>query len=135
MACAASPMRRSSSASMTSPSSSSSSTSAFSQSSSMRHMSFALRADRRAMRWLALLVVAACSHHDAPAPVEPAGTTPLPPASGTPIGYLIDDASELHLTDDQVTKLRDIDTSLAAELEVIDSQVRQANRPAAPDPS
>ena len=87
------------------------------------------------MRWLALLVVAACSHHDAPAPVEPAGTPPLPPASGTPIGYLIDDATELHLTDDQVTKLRDIDTSLAAELEVIDSQVRQANRPAAPDPS
>ena len=32
--------------------------------------------------------------------------------------------------DDQVAKLREIDTSLAAELEVIDSQTRAANKPA-----
>ncbi len=86
--------------------------------------------------WLALVVVFACHHDAAPnAPIDPPSQPPLPPASGTPVGFLLDDASEMHLTDDQLGKLRDIDTSLAAELEVIDSQVRQANRPADPDPS
>jgi hypothetical protein len=84
--------------------------------------------------FLIALVIGAC-HHDAPAPAEPAGTPPLPPASGTPIGFLIDDASELHLRDDQVAKLRDIDTSLAAELEALDAKTRAASRPSEPDPS
>ncbi|HEX7703813.1 MAG TPA: hypothetical protein VF403_23895, partial [Kofleriaceae bacterium] len=72
---------------------------------------------------LALLIVVGACHHD-PAPAAPADPTdkpPLPPASGTPIGYLIDDAGELKLSDDQVAKLRDIDTSLAADLEKIDA--------------
>jgi len=77
----------------------------------------------------AAFVFGAC-HHDAPPPAEPAGTPPLPPASGTPIGYLIDDARELKLDDNQVTKLRDIDTGLAAQLEVIDAQTRAATAPA-----
>ncbi len=85
----------------------------------------------------ALLLIVACSHRDTgpAAPIDPPATPPLPPASGTPIGFLIDDAGDMHLSDDQVVKLRDIDTSLAAELEVIDSQVRSATRPPDPDPS
>jgi len=78
-----------------------------------------------------LLVVgsalAACGGSSAPAPHDPADRPPLPPASGTPIGYLIDDAGELHLRDDQLTQLRQIDTSLAAELDVIDTKLRGAS--------
>jgi hypothetical protein len=77
---------------------------------------------------LGLLLIGAC-HHD-PAPAEPRDKPPLPPASGTPIGFLIDDAGELKLSDVQVAKLRDLDTSLAAELEAIDAQTRQAIKPA-----
>ncbi|HEX3762187.1 MAG TPA: hypothetical protein VHW23_25980, partial [Kofleriaceae bacterium] len=64
-----------------------------------------------------------CSHDPKPAVVEPAGPPPLPPASGTPIGYLVDDATELKLTDDQLTKLKAIDEDLAAKLGVLDSQL------------
>lgn len=77
---------------------------------------------------LVLLLIGAC-HHD-PAPAEPSDKPPLPPASGTPIGFLIDDAGELKLSDTQVAKLRDLDTSLAADLESIDAQTRQASKPA-----
>jgi hypothetical protein len=77
---------------------------------------------------LVWLLIGAC-HHD-PAPAEPSDKPPLPPASGTPIGFLIDDAGELKLSDTQVAKLRDLDTSLAAELEAIDAQTRQATKPA-----
>lgn len=76
-----------------------------------------------------LAVFAVACHHDAPAPAEPAGTPPLPPASGTPVGFLVDAAADLHLRDDQVAALRDIDTSLGADLESIDAQTRAANRP------
>lgn len=80
---------------------------------------------------LFLSFVAACHHDPAPAtPADPSDKPPLPPASGTPIGFLIDGAGDLHLRDDQVAKLREIDTSLAAQLEVIDSQTRAANKPA-----
>ena len=73
------------------------------------------------------LVLAAC-HHD-PAPSKPGDLPPLPPASGTPIGYLIDSSGDLHLRDDQLTKLKDIDTSLAAEDDEIDTQLRQIEKP------
>ena len=77
------------------------------------------------------MLLGACHHDPAPAtPADPSDKPPLPPASGTPIGFLIDDAGDLHLRDDQVAKLREIDTSLAAQLEVIDSQTRAANKPA-----
>ena len=93
------------------------------------------RAVRRLILAL-LIVVGACHHDPAPtAPLDPTDKPPLPPASGTPIGYLIDDAGELKLSDDQVTKLRDIDTSLAADLEKIDAATRSANRPADSDQS
>jgi hypothetical protein len=78
-----------------------------------------------------LMLLGACHHDPAPAaPADPADKPPLPPASGTPIGFIIDDAGDLKLRDDQVAKLREIDTSLAARLEVIDSQTRAANKPA-----
>ena len=81
--------------------------------------------------FLILVLLVGCHHDPAPAaPADPSDKPPLPPASGTPIGFLIDDAGELKLRDDQVAKLREIDTSLAAQLEVIDSQTRAANKPA-----
>jgi hypothetical protein len=72
------------------------------------------------------LALAACGGSSSPPPQEPADRPPLPPASGTPIGYLIDGAGELHLRDDQLTQLRRIDTSLAGELDVIDTKLRGA---------
>src|SRR5262244_4211750 len=65
-----------------------------------------------------------CSHDPKPTVVEPAGPPPLPPASGTPIGYLVDDAGELKLSDDQLAKLKAIDDDLAAKLAVLDAQLR-----------
>ena len=64
----------------------------------------------------------ACSHDAVPV-VEPDPHPPLPPASGTPIGYLVD-ATELQLTDDQLTKLRAIDDDLAGKLAALDGQLR-----------
>ncbi len=64
-----------------------------------------------------------CSHDPKPTVVEPAGPAPLPPASGTPIGYLVDDAGELKLTDDQLAKLKAIDDALATKLATLDAQL------------
>ena len=82
-------------------------------------------------RWLALalaavaLVAVACHHDSDPAvPMDPS-EQPLPPASGTPIGFLIDD-SEMHLSAEQLGKLRDIDTGLQAQLDQIDKATRSA---------
>jgi len=72
----------------------------------------------RALLGIALVVTLGCGHDAKPA-MQPDDHPPLPPASGTPIGYLID-ATELHLRDDQLTQLKEIDTSLAARLDVID---------------
>ncbi|HTR53292.1 MAG TPA: hypothetical protein VMJ10_21500 [Kofleriaceae bacterium] len=79
-------------------------------------------------RALAFACLLAC-HHDAPPAQEPTDKPPLPSASGTPIGFLIDGAGELRLRDDQVVKLRDIDTSLATELDALDTRLRAANKP------
>ena len=68
---------------------------------------------------LALGVGAGCSSHDAKPVVQPDDHPPLP--EGTPIGYLID-ATELHLRDDQVTKLKEIDADLAGRLDVLDAR-------------
>jgi hypothetical protein len=64
-----------------------------------------------------------CSHDTKPV-VAPDEHPPLPPASGTPIGYLVDDAGELKLTGDQLAKLQAIDQDLAAKLEVLDGELR-----------
>lgn len=67
------------------------------------------------------LTFAACASHAPPPPAEP---MPLPPASGSPIGYLVDDAVHLGLTDAQLAKLREIDATLAAHLEELDATER-----------
>jgi len=79
---------------------------------------------------LALAILLAACHHD-PQPTHPApgDLPPLPPASGTPIGYLIDASHDLQLRDDQLTQLQDIDRSLAARDAEIDTQLRQIERP------
>src|SRR5262249_40248616 len=51
----------------------------------------------------------------------PEGPPPLPPASGSPISFLLD-ASELQLTDSQRTQLQEIDNNLGARLAALDSQ-------------
>lgn len=78
--------------------------------------------------WFALLLaLAACGpKHSKP---EPGELPPLPPASGTAVGYLVDAAGQLALRDDQLTKLKQIDTSLAAENGQIDAQLRQIEKP------
>jgi hypothetical protein len=71
-------------------------------------------------------------HHDAdPPPMhpKPGELPPLPPSSGTPIGFLLDASTDLHLRDDQVTKLKAIDASLAATQADIDTQLRQIEQP------
>ena len=78
------------------------------------------------MKRLLLAFVLACGGSSSPPAQTPADKPPLPPASGTPIGYLIDDASELHLRDDQLTQLRQLDTQLAADLDAIDTRIRAA---------
>jgi hypothetical protein len=84
------------------------------------------------MRLAALVLALAFAgcHHD-PQPMHPApgDLPPLPPASGTPIGYLIDAKSDLALRDDQLTQLQQIDTSLAARDAEIDTQLRQIEKP------
>ena len=62
--------------------------------------------------------------------IEPSGPPPLPPASGTAVGYLVDAASTLQLRNDQLDKLKDIDNSLAARNSEIDVQLRQIEKPA-----
>ncbi len=82
------------------------------------------------MRLAALLLALACCHSDpTPAHPKPGDLPPLPPASGTPIGYLLDAKGDLALTPDQVDKLQQIDTSLAARDAEIDTQLRQIEHP------
>lgn len=75
------------------------------------------------------LALAGC--HNEPKPMSPAAgeLPPLPPASGTPIGYLIDNAAVLKLDDAQLGKLKEIDVSLAARNDSIDTQLRALIRP------
>ena len=80
---------------------------------------------------LSLLLISGCRHDidRGPESPKPVGTIPLPPASGTPIGYLIDEAANLKLTDAQVAKLKELDTSLAARDDELDTQLRQIEKP------
>lgn len=61
--------------------------------------------------------------------IEPGGPPPLPPASGSVIGYLVDAKRDLALRDDQLAKLQDLDNSLAARNGSIDAQLRQIEKP------
>jgi hypothetical protein len=77
----------------------------------------------------ALLVLTACRKNVDPEPEHPQEAPPLPPASGTPVGYLIDSASQLSLRDDQLAKLQDIDRSLSARDDEIETQIRLIEKP------
>jgi hypothetical protein len=78
-------------------------------------------------------VGAACSRDATPAaqPANPEEPPPLPPASGTPIGFLIDDP-RMSLRDDQRTQLHTIDNELSGKLNYLDSVLRNTGSAAAP---
>jgi hypothetical protein len=76
-----------------------------------------------------LLLVSAISCGPKQDVIEPGGPPPLPPASGTAIGYLIDAKRDLSLRDDQLAKLKDLDDSLAAQNGSLDAQLRQIEKP------
>lgn len=80
---------------------------------------------------LAVLLLAGCHHDTDPPPMHPqeGDLPPLPPSSGTPVGYLIDNAGPLQLRDDQLSKLQDIDKSLAVRDDEIDTQLRLIEKP------
>lgn len=79
----------------------------------------------------ALVALALAGCRKDPDPVSPGEheAPPLPPASGTPVGYLLDNATQLELRDDQITKLQEIDNSLSARNEGIDTQLREIEKP------
>ena len=74
-------------------------------------------------------LVGAC--HNEPKPMKPqeGELPPLPPASGSVIGYLIDGHGQLKLRDDQLDKLKELDTSLSAKNDSIDTQLRGIEKP------
>ncbi len=78
--------------------------------------------------------LAGCHSEPQPMHPQPGDLPPLPPASGTPIGYLIDAQADLQLRDDQLKQLKDIDTSLAARDAEIDTQLRQIEVPEEEEP-
>ncbi|HET7501432.1 MAG TPA: hypothetical protein VFK02_10530 [Kofleriaceae bacterium] len=85
------------------------------------------------MLGLVVLVASGCHHDTDPPPMHPTEgeLPPLPPSSGTPVGYLIDAASQLELRDDQLARLKEIDQSLSARDDEIDTQLRLIEKPEA----
>ena len=77
------------------------------------------------------LVLTACRHDTDPPPMHPkeGELPPLPPSSGTPVGYLLDNATQLDLREDQLKQLKEIDQSLAARDAEIDTQLRIIEKP------
>src|SRR5262245_44960003 len=77
------------------------------------------------------LALAGCRHDTDPPPMHPQDgePPPLPPSSGTPVGYLLDNATMLTLREDQLTKLQQIDKSLAVQDDAIDTQLRLIEKP------
>lgn len=76
----------------------------------------------------AALALTGC--HREPAPVAPSSELPpLPPASGTAIGYLLDNATHLELTPEQIRELEKLDASLAVRNDSIDTQLREIEKP------
>lgn len=61
--------------------------------------------------------------------IEPSGPPPLPPASGTAIGYLVDASADLQLTPEQSAKMQRIDDRLAAQNGPLDTQLREIEKP------
>jgi hypothetical protein len=81
--------------------------------------------------FVALLVVVGCHKDTDPPPMHPneGELPPLPPSSGTPVGYLLDNAGQLGLREDQLKQLKEIDQSLAARDDEIDTQLRLIEKP------
>jgi len=77
-------------------------------------------------RVLVALALIAC-HNDS---ISHPDIPPLPPASGTPVGYIVDSAADLKLTDAQVASLKDIDSNLSGQLDIIDMRLKAAGKPA-----
>jgi hypothetical protein len=84
---------------------------------------------------LLVLLASACGGGD-PKPIKPGDgeLPPLPPASGTAVGYLVDSASQLKLDDEQLEKLKALDVSLAAKNDSIETQLRTMERPNVEEP-
>lgn len=85
---------------------------------------------------LSLALVAGC-HKDPdlqPQHAKSEDLPPLPPSTGTPVGYLIDARDRLALSADQLSKLKAIDASLAAQNESIDTQIRAIEKPPEEEP-
>lgn len=78
---------------------------------------------------LGLLLAVGCSHEEPAPKLEPGEKQPLPPSSGTPIGFLIDDAGDLSLTPDQLAQLQGIDLGLQARLESLDKAAPRQPQP------
>ena len=89
-----------------------------------------MRAAVRAAVVAVALVLGACSHGSSSAPAAQADYPTLPPESSTPIGLLIDQASALTLSSDQVAQLRKVDGDLRAKNDVIDGEISDLDRPA-----
>lgn len=83
----------------------------------------------RTLLLLAGLVLVGCHREPQPMTPKEGELPPLPPASGTTIGYLVDNATALKLRPDQLDKLKEIDTSLAARNDVLDTQLRSLVKP------
>jgi hypothetical protein len=90
----------------------------------------------RAMRVFLLIALALAACHHEPKPMQPkeGELPPLPPASGTAVGYLVDNATQLKLRADQLEKLKLIDDSLAARNNQLDTQLRMAEQPEDDEP-
>ena len=84
--------------------------------------------------FLLLALCAACGGNPKPMTPKEGELPPLPPASGTAVGYLVDNATQLKLRDDQLDKLKAIDTSLAAKNDSLDTQLRTIERPDEAEP-
>ncbi|MBA2539692.1 MAG: hypothetical protein H0V17_08665 [Deltaproteobacteria bacterium] len=78
---------------------------------------------------IALLAFTGCKKDPAVMQPKDGELPPLPPASGTSIGYLVDGAKSLDLREDQIKKLKEIDSSLAARNDSIDTQLRSMEKP------
>ena len=58
----------------------------------------------------------------------------MPPSSGTPVGYLLDNSTQLKLSGEQFDKLKQIDASLSARNDALDTQLREIEVPMQEEP-
>ena len=78
---------------------------------------------------LCAVCLAACRSTSPTVAIVDPGVPPLPSASGTPIGLLIDEAQALQLRDDQLASLHEIDATLSTRNDAIEAQLRALERP------